>query len=140
MHCVLDSSATLAWVLPGEATSATEVLLAAVGEHGAVVPALWPLETANVLLHAERRGRITTAERLKALDILRDLPIRIYDQSIVAIFGAAAALGQAETLTVYDAFYLELAIRSGRPLGSLDKALCGAAVRTGVPLALPLMP
>jgi predicted nucleic acid-binding protein len=137
MHCVLDSSATLAWVLPGEATAATDALLAKVAEHGAVVPSLWPVETANVLLHAERRRRITPAERLQAMDILNDLPIRIYNQSMIAIFGAATALAETQALTVYDACYLELAIRSGLPLGSLDRDLCQAAVRAGVPLALP---
>jgi predicted nucleic acid-binding protein len=54
MHCVLDSSVALAWALPGEATPATEAVLTAVGELGAVAPGLWPLETANVLWLVER--------------------------------------------------------------------------------------
>jgi predicted nucleic acid-binding protein len=138
VHCILDSSATLAWVLPGEATAATDALLRAVADRGAVVPALWPIEIANVLLQAERRRRITPAERLQAQDILHDLPIRIYEQSMIAVFGAAAALAETHALTVYDACYLELAIRSGLPLGSLDRDLCQAAIRAGVPLALPV--
>jgi predicted nucleic acid-binding protein len=137
VRCTLDSSATLAWVLPGEATAATDALLGTVADNGAIVPALWPIEIANVLLQAERRRRITPAERLQALDILQELPIRVYEQSTIAVFGAAAALADTHGLTVYDACYLELAIRSGLPLGSLDRDLRQAAIRTGVSLALP---
>ncbi|MEA2773245.1 MAG: hypothetical protein QOD93_6207, partial [Acetobacteraceae bacterium] len=81
MQCVVDSSAALAWVLPGEATAATEKLLTAVGEVGALAPGLWPLETANVLWQAERRGRITLAERTQALAILAELPIQIDERT-----------------------------------------------------------
>jgi predicted nucleic acid-binding protein len=77
MHGVLDSSAALAWVLAGEATPATEALLGTVGRLGAVGPALWLLETTNVLWLSERRRRITLAERSQALAILSELPIQI---------------------------------------------------------------
>ncbi len=56
--CVLDSSAALAWVILGEGDDATEALLDEVASAGAVAPGLWPLETANVLLAAERRARV----------------------------------------------------------------------------------
>ena len=135
-HCVLDSSATIAWVLPGEATKATEALLTAVGEQGAAAPGLWPLETANVLWMAERRRRITLAERTQALAILDELPIRIDDRTAAQAFGAISALASARDLTIYDACYLELALRLGLPLASLDKALCQAAAAAGVPLIL----
>jgi hypothetical protein len=54
-RCVLDSAVALAWVLPGEGGSATEALLDEVAAEGAAAPGLWPLETANVLLQAEKR-------------------------------------------------------------------------------------
>ncbi|HMD84873.1 MAG TPA: type II toxin-antitoxin system VapC family toxin [Terriglobia bacterium] len=40
-------------------------------------------------------------------------------------------------LTVYDAAYLELAMREGIPLMTLDKDLRKAAGASGVPLAVP---
>ena len=132
MHCVLDSSAALAWVLPSEDTAATDQLLAEVGEHGAVVPALWPIETANVLWTAERRGRITLAERIQALAILTELPIDVDDRTAALAFGAVSALAAARQLTVYDACYLELALRLGLPLASLDTQLRQAAQAAGV--------
>ncbi len=124
-------------MLPGEATPATEALLDAVGAAGALVPALWPIETANVLLQAERRGRIATAERLQAVDILQALPLRIDHLAPPAFFGAVSGLAQAQGLTIYDACYLDLAIRAGLPLATLDTALGQAARRVGIGLILP---
>ena len=136
MHCVLDSSAALAWVIPGEATQATEALLETVGSLGAVAPALWPLETANILWVSERRRRITLAERSQALAILSELPIQIDERTAAQAFGATSALAAAKDLTVYDACYLELALRLGLPLASLDAGLCQAALSCGVRLAV----
>jgi predicted nucleic acid-binding protein len=136
MHCVLDSSAALAWVLPGEANPATDVLLTAVGGEGAIAPGLWPLEVANVLWLAERRGRISLAERTQALALLDELPIEIDDQTPARAFSATSALAAGTGLTVYDACYLELAMRLDLPLASLDKGLCQAAQASGVRLAV----
>ena len=136
MHCVLDSSVTLAWVLPGEATPASNTLLGVVGKLGAVVPGLWPLEVANVLWLAERRGRITLAERTRALAIIAELPIHIDERTAALAFGATSALAAGRNLTVYDACYLELALRLNLPLASLDKGLCHAALAAGVPLII----
>jgi len=136
VRCVLDSSAALAWILPGEETAATDQLLLDVGLHGAVVPALWPIETANVLWTAERRGRITLAERTQALTILGELPIDVDERTATLAFGAISGLAAARDLTVYDACYLELALRLGLALASLDTRLCQAASAAGVPLVL----
>jgi hypothetical protein len=53
----------------------------------------------------------------------------------VRAFGATSALVATKDLTVYDACYLELALRLGLPLASLDKELCQAALTCGVRLA-----
>ena len=136
MYCVLDCSAALAWVLPGEATEATNALLSVTAEAGAVTSGLWPLEVANVLRAAERRGRISLAERTQAMAILSELPIRIDESTAALAFGPISALAAGRDLTVYDACYLELALRSGLPLASLDRRLCEAAAAAGVKLIL----
>jgi predicted nucleic acid-binding protein len=115
-HCILDSSMALAWVLPGEATEATEALLTAVAEFGAAAPGLWPLETANVLWMAQRRGRLSLAERTQAMTLLAELPIQIDALTAALAFGATSALAAGHDLTIYDACYLELALRLGLPL------------------------
>jgi predicted nucleic acid-binding protein len=61
---VLDCSVALAWFLPGERAAATDALLDQATEVGALVPGLWRLEVGNVLLIAERKGRIERTHRL----------------------------------------------------------------------------
>lgn len=133
-RCVLDSSVALAWVLPGEASTATEALLDEVAADGAAAPGLWPLETANVLLQAERARRITRDERQRSLAALAALPISIDAETAARAFGPTAALAEAQGLTLYDASYLELALRLALPLASLDGKLRQAARASGVEL------
>jgi predicted nucleic acid-binding protein len=81
-----------------------------------------------------RRKRITYADALEFLESIRELPIRLNDPvSYDNVFSLAGRHG----LTVYDAAYLDLAIREGLPLASLDNALCTAAVNSGVALFEP---
>jgi len=132
--CVLDSSTALAWVLPSESSSESDALLDRVADAGAAVPGLWALETANTLLMAERRGRITVAERQEALSTLADLPIQVDPHTAGQAWTQTLTLAATHTLTVYDASYLELAIRLNLPLASLDQALRRAAGSCGVGL------
>ncbi len=62
MSFVLDCSATQPWIFADEAAEATDQLLDTL-QNGAQarVPALWHLELANVLIGAQRRGRIDQA-------------------------------------------------------------------------------
>jgi predicted nucleic acid-binding protein len=132
VHCVLDSSSALAWVLPGESNVTSVALLSDIAELGAVTTGIWPLEIANVLLMAERRSRITLAERLHALSLLADLPIQVDARTAVLARGLTTDLAALGGLTVYDASYLELALRLGLPLASLDTDLQRAASHSGV--------
>jgi predicted nucleic acid-binding protein len=132
--CVLDSSAALAWVLPNENNAANDALLDQIIESGAAAPGLWPLETANVLLIAERRGRITLAERQQAASTLAELPIQIDSNTASQVWRETLNLAASRKLTVYDASYLELALRLRLPLASLDQALRQAAADCGVAL------
>ena len=132
MAFVLDCSVTMAWVFPDEATEATDRLREALLETRAFVPALWPVETANALLVATRRGRIAQDERPGIHGHLEALPIDIDPISTSRTWGAALDLAQAHGISVYDAMYLELAIRMRTPLATLDKALRSAGQSAGV--------
>jgi predicted nucleic acid-binding protein len=88
----------------------------------------------NVLLMAERRGRITLADRNDALGVLADMPIRIDEVTPARAWGDVLHLAAAHRLTSYDASYLELALRTGLPLASLDRQLRGACQTCGVAL------
>ena len=131
---VLDSSVALAWVLPRQQTARTKALLDQATEYGVQTTGLWPIETANVLLVYERRDRLTAAERIAAIGFFNGLPIEIDDQTQSRAWGTTYDLALAQKLTVYDALYLELALRAGLPLATLDGDLCRAAAKLGVPV------
>ena len=129
---VIDSSAALAWCFEDEASPRSDVLFKQVRDQGAVVPGLWHLEVANVLLQAERRGRIAAADVAMRLDLIAALPIATDNETTARAWRDILALARAEGLTTYDAAYLELAIRRGLPLLTKDEALIAAAERNGV--------
>src|SRR5271157_4139005 len=131
---VLDSSVALAWFMPGEQTPRTEALLDQATETGALVPGMWPLEVANIVLVAERKNRITQAQRVRALAALAKLPIRIDTDTAGHAWDSTFDLALAHGLSVYDAGYLDLSLRSGLPLATLDQALGRAAGACGVPV------
>lgn len=130
---VVDASVGFAWVYPSQASAATDALLVDV-EAGAtlVAPALWFLEVANGLLAAQRRKLLTGPERRSALEMLSRLRVSIDEDSGLAAFHAMSALADKHGLSVYDAAYLEVALRRQLPLGSRDGALRSAAKRSGV--------
>ena len=130
--CVLDCSLALSWILPGEQDAAVAAVLDLVADDGAVVPQIWWLETANVLLMAERRGRITLVQRVAALAALSGLHITTDRETSAAAWGTTLDLAASRHLTVYDAAYLELAIRTALPLASRDGPLVEAARTAGV--------
>lgn len=129
---VLDCSATLPWVFASEATRATDALLdeLAAGRR-AWVPALWHLEVANVMLGAQRRGQIDKAGVEKFLSTLRTLDIEVDDETISGAWTRTLAIGESFGLTAYDAAYLELALRKGIPLATLDTQLKKACSKAG---------
>jgi predicted nucleic acid-binding protein len=130
--CVLDASVTVSWFIPSEANAAAEAVLDAVVQGGALAPGLWPLEVANTLLMAGRRRRMTEAQRFRAFATLADLDIAVEPQEVAVIWSRISDLAQAHQLTVYDAAYLELALRQALPLATMDQALIRAAKATGV--------
>ena len=129
---VVDCSVTMAWVLRDESSALAESALDQVTAHGAVAPTLWWVEVRNVLLTAERRGRLTPEDTSLALAAIEALGIRL-DHAPDG--GALLRLARAHRLTAYDALYLELSIRQQRPLATLDHRLSTAAQAEGLELA-----
>jgi predicted nucleic acid-binding protein len=129
---VLDSSLALTWCFRDEATPADWLVLDRAEAEFAAVPAIWPLEVANVLALAERKGRIAAAEIAEFVARLDDLDIRIDEATATRGLRDILALARRESLTSYDAAYLDLAMREGLPLATRDVALADAARRLGV--------
>jgi predicted nucleic acid-binding protein len=134
MAIVIDASATAAWCLADEASKAGDRLLERLAREGAVVPALWRWEIANMLIFAERNNRIDAATVAERLELLDQLPIAIDTEATMRGWSTTLAIARGEDLTAYDAAYLELAIRSGLPLATKDKLLARAARRREVEL------
>jgi predicted nucleic acid-binding protein len=132
MSVVLDASQTIAWLFEDEADDAAMMLLRKVGAEGAMVPGLWRLEIANVLRNAAIRGRCDDDYVDESLSRLARLPIECDDETDSHAWTGTLALAREEHLTLYDAAYLELALRKGLPLASRDKELVSAAKRRGL--------
>ena len=134
MSLVLDTSATIAWVYEGETSRPVRAVFDQVTESGAWVPGLWRLEIANVLEMGVRRGRHDAAFREMTLADLALLSIQVDPHTNDRAWGATIRLAERHRLTVYDAAYLELALRRGLPLATLDRELRVAATAENVTL------
>ena len=124
----------MAWCFADEASAAIDALLDRTRDVGAIVPALWHWEVANVINGAVRRERLTVADAGVRLNLLAALPIATDAEATARAWRETLALAQAQSLTAYDAAYLELAIRHGIELATSDTALRAAAGRVGVAL------
>jgi predicted nucleic acid-binding protein len=124
----------MGWCFEDERSTLGETLLEKVKckEMGGVVPSLWRLEIVNVIVVAERRKRITTAESIHFLDLLLNLPV-VVDESTPDLKDLLL-LSRTYNLSAYDAVYLELALREQIPLATLDKKLREAAENARIPL------
>lgn len=131
---VLDTSVTMAWCFDDESNSYADAVLGQLAESTALAPGIWPLEVSNVLVIAERRKRMTKADSVRFQELLQELPIRVEVSTPQRIFGAILDLARAQNLSTYDASYLDLAMRTGLPIATLDDALRPAAKRCGVAL------
>ena len=126
---VLDCSLTAAWFFKDEHSPAADGVLEQVAALGAVAPVLWWAELRNVFVIGERNGRLTAADTTAALTEVEALGIRLDHSPDSA---STLRLARTHGLTVYDALYLELAIREGRSLATLDRKLETAAKTEGV--------
>jgi predicted nucleic acid-binding protein len=128
----IDSSIALTWCFEDEASPETDALFDRVRNDGAFVPALWYLELGNVLLQAEKRGRIRAADVATRLQLIADLPISVDQETTARAWREILTLARTERLTTYDATYLELALRLDLPLMTRDNELGAAARRLRV--------
>lgn len=131
---VLDCSVAVAWCFGDETNPYSEAVLQDLADTGAVAPSIWPLEMANVLLVAERRKRISKAQSRRFVELLQTLPIAVDDVSAARAWDSVLSLAREQQLSAYDAAYLELAMREGLPLATLDGPLRKAARSCGVAL------
>ena len=135
MAVVFDCSVTLAWFLKDERTAFTDSAFDLLESAECWVPFLWRLEFPNALLFAERKKRLGREQRLEILDNAAQLFLRT--DAALPDLRSLSALAERRSITVYDASYLELAVRSGFDLITLDRELADAAAGEGVAVHYP---
>lgn len=131
---IIDNSVVMTWCFKDEANRYSDHILDRLEEVSGFVPSIWPLEVSNVLLVAERRKRIGEADSKRFVTLLAELPIIVEQESPERMFTETFSLARKYKLTSYDASYLELAMRKGLPIATLDKNLLAAAKRSKVPI------
>ena len=129
---VLDGSITLSWLFLDERDPYADAIVGKLPNIEMLVPRLWHLEVANVLLVGERRGRCTEADTTNWLRFLSGLPIAVDGSTEARAWSDTIGLARRHGLTEYDAAYLELALREGLPIATLDAKLEAAATAVGV--------
>src|SRR6266436_9787202 len=130
MAFVLDASIVVAWAFDEVNAVATETR-ERMRREAAVAPTLWWFEVRNALVQGERRGRFT---ELRTARFLRDISRLAITIDRAPSEPGVLTLARRHRLTVYDAAYLELALREALPLATLDEALASAARAEQVPL------
>lgn len=131
-HFVVDNSVVMSWCFKDETNKYADTVLDRLTESAAVVPSIWPLEVVNVLLVAERQKRLSESDSIRFITLLSQLPIVVEYERPEKMIRELLALARAYNLSSYDASYLDLAMRKGFPIATLDNKLIEAARRIDV--------
>ena len=141
MAQVVDASIAIAWCAPTQATSFTRAALKAVIEDGGHVPAQFWFEVLYSVARLERRGigplRTGLHLRDEFVHLLSTLPITIAAALSSSDMVRLHAIARHYGLKIYDAAYLELALRTDLPLATRDDLLADAARQAGATLFAP---
>ncbi|WP_377295517.1 type II toxin-antitoxin system VapC family toxin [Rhizobium sp. SGZ-381] len=129
MPLVIDASITASWLLPDEQSAGGQAWFVQTLRRSAAVPAIWQYEVRNILRVCEKRGRLGPVGIGKALETLSTLPIVT---AAMQGWDHIMWLSAHHNLTIYDACYLELALRLDGQLATFDRALAAAAQQNGV--------
>ncbi|APZ42498.1 type II toxin-antitoxin system VapC family toxin [Acidihalobacter ferrooxydans] len=135
MNFVLDASVALLWLAPQANPTGLEYAtstLSALKQSPAVVPSLFALEVANVIARLEFKEVVTEAESQRYIAVLERLNITVDPATAAQALSDTLNLARRYKLSSYDAAYLELSLRAGLPLATLDASLEKAAIAAGV--------
>ena len=131
---VIDTSVVMSWCFKDETNRYADGILDLLEEATALVPSIWPLEVGNVLLVAERRKRLSEADSMRFITLLSELPIIVEQEPPERMIHEILTLAREHKLSSYDASYLDLAMRKGLSIATIDKNLVAAAKRSRVPI------
>jgi predicted nucleic acid-binding protein len=131
---VLDNSVVMRWLF-GDGSHDDQAyahqVLDAIAKGAALVPGLWGLEVANVIVRAEFKQLLTEARSAEFIGLLQKMNIQVDSKNHLQTLENTLQLARRYGLTSYDAAYLELALREGLPLATLDQKLRNAVLQSG---------
>ncbi|MFW6457357.1 MAG: type II toxin-antitoxin system VapC family toxin [Planctomycetota bacterium] len=131
---VVDNSVVMSWAFEDEENSYADAVLDSLETNEAIVPPIWPLEVANVLVVAQRNERLMPSDERRFVRLLQQLPISRADSE--ASIHDWVETARETGLSAYDASYLDLALSHNVPLATLDQQLRRAARQTDVDIWL----
>jgi predicted nucleic acid-binding protein len=137
VNFVLDASVTMSWLLKDAAAREGAYPFAVLNSLGvagatAVVPVTWGLEVANVIARCEAKGQVTEAQSKSFIALLEGVAIEVDADTFSHVLSDTLQLARRYRLSSYDASYLELALREGLSIATLDEDLGHAAGKAGV--------
>ena len=133
---VVDNSVVMSWCFRDETNQYADAVLDCLSEATAFVPSIWPLEVVNVLLVAERKKRLSEADSVRFITLLSQLPIIVENERPKRIMKDLLAFARSNNLSSYDASYLDLSMRKGISIATLDTRVIEAAEKTDVPILM----
>ena len=135
---VIDNSVVMSWCFEGEGDPYAEAVLESLADGEAFVPGIWALELGNVLLVAERKKRLTRASAVRFLELVIGLPLTVEQEMPRRTLREIVSLARDQKLSTYDASYLDLAMRLGLPISTLDASIRKSAGRLRIPAYKPV--
>ncbi len=135
---VIDNSVVMAWCFEDETSSYADTILESLKTTAALAPSVWPLELGNALLAARRRNRLGKAPVTRFLALMKNLPIHVEQESPERMLNEILSLAREQGISTYDASYLDLAMRKGLPIATLDSSLEKAARNCQIPAFDPI--
>lgn len=140
MQFVLDNSVCMRWLFSDGSSDDLSYASYVLGlleddSNDALAPGIWPLEVANVIARAEAKNLIGEAQSTEFTSTLKDMAIEIDRATAAHALDDTLQLARRFNLSAYDAAYLELALRQGIPMATLDANLRDALSWTGVAIA-----
>ncbi len=134
MRFVLDNSVTMRWLL-GDGSASDQAyarhVLSVIVDGNVLVPGIWSLEVANVIARAEKKYGLPEARSAEFVHLLHQMHIEVDPQTSVHALNDTLQLARRYNLSAYDAAYLELTLREGLALATLDDGLVKAAKKAG---------
>lgn len=133
---VVDNSVVMSWCFKDETNQYADAILDCLSDAIAFVPSIWPLEVVNVLLVAERKKRLSETDSVRFITLLSQLPIIVEHERPERTMKDLLALARSNNLSSYDASYLDLSMRKGIPIATLDTRVITASKKTENPILM----